>query len=190
MLKICLAMCVCAAVAPSSAFALDLAGYCKTAAGRPMGLKDFKSVPITCDAIHTMAEWFPVPTLGAGYVQALQQLSRAKFSSFYDNPKDPSLRLTCAPNLQGYLCALPLGPAELLIGSDGVVHAISKTISKDGPEYPAVMSKAARELGIDSLSDEAASLAMAIEADAIRQGAAGHVEVTKSDRSYVYLFHL
>ncbi len=188
MLKTCLAVCMFAAA--SSASAQDLAGYCKAATGHPMGLKDGKSVPITCDAIHTMAEWFPIPALGAGYVQALQTLSRAKFTTFYDNPKDPSLRLACAPNLQGYLCALPLGPAELLIGGDGIVRAISKTISKDGPEYPTVMSKAAHELGIDSLSDEAASLAMAIEADAIRQGAAGHVDVTKTDRSYIYLFHL
>ena len=189
MLKVFLAAFMCAA-AVSPAVAQDLGQYCKIAAGHAMGLKNGKSVPITCDAIHTMADWFPVPGLGAGYVQVLQTLSRAKFSTFYDNPKDASLRLACVPNLQGYLCSLPLGPAELLVGGDGVVRSISKTVSKDGPDYAAVMAKAAGELGLDSLSDEAASLAMAIEADAIRQGAAGHVEVTATGRSYVYLFHL
>jgi hypothetical protein len=179
-----------AALIAAPAWAQDLAPFCKIHAGHAMGMKGGKTVPITCDAVHTMSDWFPVPALGAGYVQALQQLSRAKFTVFYNNPKDPSIRLVCSPNLQGYLCTFPLGPAELLVGGDGVVRAISKTISKDGPDYPAVMTKAAHELGLDTISDEAASLAMAIEAGAIKEGAAGHVDVTKTDRSYVYLFHL
>jgi hypothetical protein len=168
----------------------DLNRYCAQAAGQTLGMKQGKPVPITCDAVHTMADWFPVPALGQGYVQALKSLSRAKFSTFYDDPKDPSLRLVCKPNLQGYLCELPLGPAELLVDNTGTVHAISKVISKDGPDYAAVMAKAAGELGVDTLTDTAMTLAMDIEADAMKQGAGNNVEVTKTNRSYVYLFHL
>lgn len=187
-MKTLFAVCAVALACAHPALGQDLAAYCKAQAGQPLGLKDGKPVPITCDSIQTMAAWFPVPALGAGYVQALHTLGSAKFASFYNNPKDPSLRLVCQPNLQGYLCTFPLGPAELVVGADGVVHAITKTISKDGPDYQTVMAKAAQELGIDSLSDNAMTLAMDIEADAMKAGAGSHVDVTKTDRAYIYRF--
>jgi len=177
-------------VAASAAHGQALDQLCKKYDGQPLGLKAGKTVPITCDNIHAMAEWFPVPDLGRGFVSALRTLSAAKFATFYNDPKDSALRLICAPNLQGYLCTFPLGPAELIVGPDGVVRAISKTVSKDGPDFNAVMTKSAQELGVDTLSDGAVTLAMAIEADAMKAGAGNNVEVTKTDRAYIYLFHL
>ena len=174
--------------AGGAARAMDLGAFCARSAGQPLGVKQGHPVPITCDTVHSMAEWFPVPALAQGYLQALQALSRAKFATFYD--KDPSLRLVCKPDLQGYLCELPLGPAQLLVGGDGFVRGISKTISKDGPDYAAVMAKAAGELGVDTISDAAMTLAMDIEAAAMKQGAGDKVTVTRSDRAYVYLFRL
>ena len=172
---------------PASAQNLDL--LCKAHDGQPLGVKGGKTVPITCDTIHAMAAWFPVPDLGRGFVTALHTLSTAKFTNFYNDPKQAALRLICAPNLQGYLCTFPLGPAELIVGADGVVRAISKTVSKDGPDFSAVMQKSAQELGVDSLSPGAVDLAMDIEAEAMREGAGRNVDVTKTPRSYIYLFH-
>ena len=181
--------CALALMCVSPVFAQDLTGYCEAHAGHALGLKDGKTVPITCDSVQTMAEWFPVPAMGQGYVSVLQTLSKAKFSTFYDDPKNASLKMICAPNAEGYLCTFPLGPAELLVGANGIVRAISKTVSKDGPEFASVMAKSAKELGVDSLSDEAEDLALAIEADAMKAGAGSHVDVTKTSRSYVYRFH-
>jgi hypothetical protein len=108
----------------------------------------------------------------------VQKLATVQFTTLYDDPKDGALRRVCVPNSQGYICNLPHRPAQILIGTDGIVSALSLTIGGDNPAFKQRLSQKAHAVGVDSLSDDFAALAVELDAAALRARASSYEDFT------------
>jgi hypothetical protein len=175
--------------ATQASYSQDLDQLCAKYVGRPLGTKGGNTVPITCDKVHTLAQNVPTQDPYLSLVGMVQKLGTVQFTTLYDDPKDGALRRVCAPNSHGYLCNLPLGPAQILIGTDGIVSALSLTIGGDNPAFRQHLSQKAHAIGMDTLSDDSVALAVELDAAALRARASPYEDFTVTDGSLVVLVH-
>jgi hypothetical protein len=175
--------------ATQASYSQDLDQLCAKYVGRPLGTKGGNTVPITCDKVHTLAQNVPTQDPYLSLVGMVQKLGTVQFTTLYDDPKDGALRRVCAPNSHGYLCNLPLGPAQILIGTDGIVSALSLTIGGDNPAFRQHLSQKAHAIGMDTLSDDSVALAVELDAAALRARASLYEDFTVTDGSLVVLVH-
>jgi hypothetical protein len=104
-------------------------------------------------------------------------------------PKDGTLRRVCTQNSRGYLCNLPLEPAQILIGADGTVSALSVTVGGDNPAFRQRLSQQAHAIGMDSLSDDFVALAVELDVAALRARASPNEDFTVTNGALVVLVH-
>lgn len=172
-----------------ASYSQNLDQLCAKYVGGPLGTKDGNIVLITCDKVHALAQNVPTQDPYLGLVGMVQKLGTVRFTTLYDDPKDGALRRVCIPNSEGYLCNLPLGPAQILIGTDGIISALSVTIGGDNPAFKQRLSQKARAIGMDNLSDDFVALAVELDATALRAHASPYEDFTVTDGSLVVSIH-